>query len=499
MSNEPSAQVSFSTGQRWRIGFNVCVSTVALLALLIMVNYVAARHFKRFQWTAHARFELHPLTIRMLQTITNQVNVVVLFDATDPLFSSVSGLMNEYRFANPKIMVETIDYTRDPSGAQLAKAKYKLDSPASKDMVIFACNGRTKVVYGKELSDYDLSNVVSGKSQEVKRKAFKGEMLFTSAIFDVTQDRKPKAYFLQGHREHNPDSDEQLLGYSKFTALLASKNIVVNKLSLQDAEEVPADCQLLIIAGPVDPLLPHELEKIEKYLNQGGRLFLLVNNYPVLVRKSGLEKILGKWGVVIGSNVVSDPDNRIASNDLILREFSDHLIVKPLAESMLYMILARSVSKRENGSSSADAAQVKELVFTGPNGITMSDIGTNGIAPNPTLDRRGKIPVMVAVEKGSIQGITADRGSTRMVVVGESIFLGNETIGKAANQDFANLAVSWLLDRSQLMGGIEPRPIKEYTIMLTQSQMVNVRWILLGGLPGSVLLLGLVVWFRRRS
>ena len=85
-----------------------------------------------------------------------------------------------------------------------------------------------------------------------------------------------------------------------------------------------------------------------------------------------------------------------------------------------------------------------------------------------------------------------------MVVVGESLFLGNAAIDFEANRDFLNLAVNWLLDRNQLLD-IGPRPVNEYLISLTRSQMRQVRLLLLIVLPGSVLALGGVVWLRRRS
>src|SRR2546426_9355284 len=40
----------------------------------------------------------------------------------------------------------------------------------------------------------------------------------------------------------------------------------------------------------------------------------------------------------------------------------------------------------------------------------------------------------------SIPGVAADRGSTRLVVVGDSFFLANAPIELDANRDFANLA-----------------------------------------------------------
>jgi hypothetical protein len=106
---------------------------------------------------------------------------------------------------------------------------------------------------------------------------------------------------------------------------------------------------------------------------------------------------------------------------------------------------------------------------------------------------------MVAVEKGAVKGVITERGTTRILAVGDSIFLGNHQIESAANRDFATLAVNWLLERPQLVDGIGPRPITEYRLVMTHSQLQGAQWILLGGMPGAVLLLGGVVWLRRRS
>ena len=66
------------------------------------------------------------------------------------------------------------------------------------------------------------------------------------------------------------------------------------------------------------------------------------------------------------------------------------------------------------------------------------------------------------------------------------------------SRDFATLAVNWLLDRPQLLGGIGPRPLNEYTLIMTVGQMQAMRWVLLGIVPGSILLLGVLVWWRHR-
>jgi ABC-type uncharacterized transport system involved in gliding motility auxiliary subunit len=94
------------------------------------------------------------------------------------------------------------------------------------------------------------------------------------------------------------------------------------------------------------------------------------------------------------------------------------------------------------------------------------------------------------------------RGNTRIIVVGDSIFLDNLVIegGQGgANRDFVSYAVNWLLDRPTLLEGIGPHPVTEFRLIMTRAQQRNARWLLLGALPGSILILGGLAWLRRRK
>src|SRR6185436_2286320 len=111
--------------------------------------------------------------------------------------------------------------------------------------------------------------------------------MFTSAIFGLVSARPLKAYFLQNHNEHPPESDDRDFGYSKFGAVLRRNNIDWARLDLSGPAQIPADCSVVILAGPSIPLLPDELSKISEYLKGGGR-FLLLFNYFGLKKDPGL-------------------------------------------------------------------------------------------------------------------------------------------------------------------------------------------------------------------
>jgi hypothetical protein len=86
-----------------------------------------------------------------------------------------------------------------------------------------------------------------------------------------------------------------------------------------------------------------------------------------------------------------------------------------------------------------------------------------------------------------------------MVVAGDADFLDDSMIDSVANHYFASLAVDWLLERPEvLLSGVTARPIREYKLALSGSQMTALRWLFLAGLPGSILIFGSLVWLRRR-
>jgi hypothetical protein len=86
-----------------------------------------------------------------------------------------------------------------------------------------------------------------------------------------------------------------------------------------------------------------------------------------------------------------------------------------------------------------------------------------------------------------------------MVVAGDSLFLDNQLIEAAANRDFLNYAVNWLCDQEQMLAGIGPKPVTQFRLALTDPQREQIRWLLLGALPGGVLFFGWLVWLVRRK
>jgi hypothetical protein len=497
MSHEASP--SFSRARQWSLSLNTLVAVLAVLALVLMANYLAARHFTRWSWTAGAQAQLSPLSLRVLSGVTNPVRVTLYFDKDDPLYELCYNLLKTYRYANDQIQIDLVHYLNEPGTAQLVKKKYNL-SDTDRDMVIFESpsQSRFKVVYQGDLSEIDIQPLVTGQGKEARRTHFKGEAMFTSAIYNVISARQARAYFLEGHGEHSPEADDGLMGYSRFAGVLRENNIQLARLRLEGPGDVPADCNLLIIAGPRTELQPDVLEKIDRYLKQGGRFFLLFN-YNSVLQRTGLEDVLAAWGVTVGQDVVIDEKAHDSQdkNNMVISTYGTHPLIKPLLGYQLYLVLPRSVAKSAKHAA-ADAPQVEPLAYSTAAGRVLTDIRPDGRMLGNVRDFKGNVSVMVAVEKGGIRNVSAERGTTRMVVAGDSLFLNNNNLDREGNHQFANHAINWLLARNELLVSVPPRPMAEYKLTMTAAQMSAARWILMGTFPGGVLLLGALVWLRRR-
>jgi gliding motility-associatede transport system auxiliary component len=488
---------SFTPRRKWSIGLNVLLSTVLVVAVVVMANYLSHQSFLRLYLSKQTQVRLHSRTVYFLKSLTNHVRVTLYYDESSPLYSTILDLLRQYSLINPKITLHVVDYTRDPAGAQRVKAQYKLDSPKDKNLIIFdAGPGQRKVIPGDALEQYTLEAVPNQKQPQFRRKpvAFRGEMMFTGVLLAVTSPKPLNVYFLQGDGEHLVQDQSNDSGYLKFATLLTDDYIRVHALSLVGTNTLPPpqECNLLVIAGPRTAIPQPALDRIEDYLEKGGRLFVLFNARSLNLetgvdREAALEELLAKWGVAVGNNVIRDAAHSEYGWDVVVSAFSLHPVVDPLLGSGLYLVEPRSIGKLDMSAHGSDAPQVEILAQTGPKSSLVGD-----------ETHHQAYPVMVAVEKKSADAVIANRGATRILVLGDSSCLDNGQIGVLGNRDFAGYAVNWLLDRPQLLRGVGPRPVTEYRLIMTQSQMDHAQWLLLGGMPGAILVLGGLVWLRRR-
>ena len=483
MSDEQQL-ASFSPTVRRVISRRVILSAVTAAVCVVLANLLALRNPAQIVLTQSADHSLSPLTKNVLRSLTNEVRAVVLFDRQADLFEPVKNLLTEYERTSPKLKLEFIDIARDPTRAEAVQQELKMSVNSPENRVIFAANNTAKAISQSELSILDFSEFIN--TREARRTHFVGEQLFTSAIAAVTQGRQTKVGFVIGHGEHKASDTGGQWGYSKFANILQQKDLHLQEIPLTGTNSIPADCRMLIVAGPRTPYSRDELAKLREFVGTGGSLFTLFNFYS-LQRPTGLEKFLADYDFEIGFNQVSDSKNEQSGQGglLLVDDLGSHPITKPILGSRLQLLLPRSVGIPE--AENDESPTVSILAHSSDAGQAVGQIQGN----KGSVEREGKIPLIAAK-------LHANDGQppARLVVAGDSLFLGNSAIEAGANRDFASLAVNWLLEREHLLA-IAPRTVTEYRIDLSRAEMTSITWLLLLVLPGGTLGLGLL-WWRRQ-
>jgi hypothetical protein len=498
MNAAPSPKPSFSTANRWRFGLDVMLRTLLVLAVAGMANYLGGKFYHRFYLSSQTRMALAPRTLTVLHSLTNHVNITLYYDRKADFYQDIVGLLNEYRAASKNISVHTVDYVRDAGEAEIIKEQYHqyFGAQSDKDLVIFDCGGRVRVFAGAALTSYETKLKGSHAREDNPQKQeleferrpvnFNGEQAFTAILLSLANPEPLKAYFLQGHGEPSL-TDSGDVGYQKFAAVLAQNYISVTNLDWLGNTGVPMDCNLLVIAGPNRVLSEPELQQLGKYLHEGGRLLILFN-YASQGHPTGIESILQTWGINVMDDIAQDAEHTISTRDIVVNNFKKHPIVDSLSQVQLQLYLPRPILKLDPGTQPANAPQVDELFGTSAEGTLL---GHRSESPHI-------YPLACAVEQKPLAGVTNLRGNTRIVVVGDDVFLGNYYIDSGGNRDFLNAAVNWLCYRPQLLAGIGPRPVTNFRLQITRHQERQLTWLLLGALPGSVLFVGWLVWLVRR-
>jgi ABC-type uncharacterized transport system involved in gliding motility auxiliary subunit len=120
---------------------------------------------------------------------------------------------------------------------------------------------------------------------------------------------------------------------------------------------------------------------------------------------------------------------------------------------------------------------------------------------NPETDLRGPLTLAIAIE-GELKPKLRESSDhsirdARLVVFGDSDFANNQLLSMQGNADLFLNAVSWALDEGAKIS-IRPkeRGYRPLTLSASEGHWIKILSLLI--IPGVPVLIGLLVWWRRR-
>ncbi len=455
---------------RLKASSNMTVAILLILVLAVAVTLLSDRHYFRWDVTASGEHTLSDKTLQALKTIQEPVKAIAFVKEPSEEASNVKKLLASYEYHLKGLSFEMVDPDRNPA--------------LTRQYDIKALN--TVILEG------------FGQSQTVKTP---DEESLTNALVRLSKGRTEKVYWVMGHGERPFKSTAQE-SLASIHQNLSNQNYEFEELTLAQ-KDIPSDAALVVVAAPEKNLFPEEVASLKRFLNKGGSLLVFLEPY----QDAGLKQFLREYGVVMSSDMVVDKMSRVMGGDFLLPmivTYGNHEITKNF-RLLSFFSLARSVEVdkgvKKKGLTLTNLALTSQESWS----ETDRDALNQGKARLDAEDRQGPLSLAVIVEldpkeaKGE-EGKEEDKitGEGKLAVFGDADFASNKFVSLAGNSELMINTMNYLVGRKDLITIPEKERPADH-LMLSRNQGLMLFWIPVVGIPLLVIVLGVVVWRKRRS
>lgn len=484
------------------IGTNVVLMTLIAIGIFAFVSYINARHYVRFDFTSSGRFSISNKTKNILNGLQKPVTVTALFSEGEMFFDRIMDILQEYAYQSDKIKLVHVDPIRNPTKMRELTERVKAEN-IQINTVIFECGSRAKHV---------------GQAEVIEKEfpfKFKGEEVFTAAILNVTEEEQTSVYITTGHGERGLE-DYDRRGFSDIATALKRDNFNVVPLDIMTRKEIPAGCDVLIIAGPTKAFSSEEIALIRNYIdNKEGRLLVCMEPAFGPYTKTGLEEFLKEYNVNVRTDAVVY--NKVQLPFFGLQTVAEIYVNEERYPEHKITQDMRSINSVFFGACPVEGLpptnerqyQVKNLAMGPDNSWGETEIGVANKRPEFTQDKDIPGPIAIAatvepvdtaaqaaIAHGSFPKESSVKGP-RLVVFGDVDFVANEYSTNPGNHDIFLNSINWLTQKETKLG-ISAKPPDVRRANVAPEQMKLIYWLSVAVIPGLGLLTGVFVWWKRR-
>ena len=460
-----------------------------LIAIFILVNLLFMNlDIAPWDFTEQG---LYTLSDELKEQIANvEQNVTMYFFGYDEGSTAVT-LAKQYHDANDKITIQIINTSERPDLA----AQYNVST--SSQLVAVQATERYKIIDASEMYTYDSSTYQYIDVTEQK---------LTNAILDVTIAQKPQIYFLTGHGEYGISSSSAM---GTLATYIENDVNDVNTLDLLTSD-MPETCDVLVIANPTSDFTNLETEKIQNYINAGGKIVWMQDPYMFnagwteSTTYPNITKILSQFGISFSSGVVCEQgtDHMIAGTpDLIVPEMTYNQIVQDLYTDGMVALLdsgrINTVSDEELEELGVTASPFLQSTETS---FYRADINSD-ISQKLDSDEDGPFVLAEILTKK----IDDDTEST-LVAYSNALFATNYTVQISGsigtpisirqNKDIILNTIAYLSDREDTIRIRKDTGLVSFDAITEQENRV-VLWIIFA-IPVIIIVAGIVVAIVRK-
>lgn len=455
---------------------------VLVIGIAVVVNMIAGQipeSYRNIDVSDNKIYEITDTSREMLKSLDKEIQFTV-FAERDSTDERIQTFLKKYTGLSDKIEVEWVDPVLHPS--ELTENNMEADG------ILISCEetGKsTSVTFDDILVTDEYSYYMTGSSSPTE---FDGEGQFTSAINFVASGETKKLYYTSGHGEQSFSSS--------VTELLEKNNIEGEEVNLLMTNEIPEDCELLMLYAPTADISEEEKERILSYMSEGGKVFIILGEMEG--DAPNLDALLNEYGMQREEGYIADMQRNYQGNYYYI--FPEITATGELAEGLSSdMVLLVNAHGLTMTDAARDTISVTEFMQTSSQAYAV----TEETQEEGTYTLGAVATETISSEEEDAEDESSDSEEetkeSRLTVVSSDSLIDSQLTDNLAtleNLDLFMNAVTSNFDDTQNVA-IEAKSLEITYNTMKHTGVTGMAAIV--GIPALVLLFGFMKWWKRRK
>lgn len=498
---------SFSN-RKFKMGSFQTMIMIIVVIVVVVLNILVTRLGFSKDMNSDYLYSLSDDTVSFVSNLKDDITIYYLVEdgneavsAANTKVINIENIINLYD-SYDHIKVEKKNPVLYPNFAK----DYTDNEVADNDVIVVDNNTKKSeyVSFQQEMIEYGY-DTSSGSYQQIPQ-TLKLESAITSAIQKVTLKNTKKVYVTSDHGEQTFGDD--------FNDLLSQNGMEYENFEISKNTKISEECDLLIMNSPSKDLTENEYQYIADYLKEGGKALFFLN---YTVKTPYYDKLLKDYGIIAKDGMVMDPEEYYASygsgmymlltpqavdGSSIAADVGSKSTLAWYSRGLTAEQKVRGTLTTESVLETSDKAYCKSL-----------DAIKNNEVEKSAKDESGRFSIAMTATDTHAQDTKGEGYATKLFVVGSAAFtsvpnyssqsvvsiIGDNQYG---NRSIIVNALSWLVgdagDEIKVLN-IPNRSLLVDSATIADGDIRFWTTTLLGIVPFVLLLIGFLIWNRRRK
>ena len=462
-------------------GSYTMVMSVIFIAVVIVINMIVSTipsKYSEIDISSQKLYSIGDETKEMLKDLEKDVTIYQIAQSGSE-DENIVNLLKKYEDESKHIKVEQKDPVVNPKFV----SQYTSDDLSANSLIV-VCGDRNKVIDYNNI--YETS--IDYQTYSSQTTGFDGEGQITSAIGYVTSENLPVLYTVEGHGEKDMDSSVK--------EDIEKANMDIKSLNLLTEGSVPDDADCLFIDSPSTDFSSDEKDAIIEYLENGGKA-MIFSDYTT-EDMPNFDAILENYGVQRVDGVVFEGDNQHYAMQMpyYLVPTINSTDASSETASAGYYVLAPYAQGIKKLDDVRDTVTIESILTTSDQAYSKTDLNSNTIEKEDG-DVEGPFDLGVSITES-----LDDDKETQIVYYSTSNLMDSQTnqMVSGGNEKLIIESLKWMTDTEESASvSIPSKSLEVSYLTITDYDAAFWKICTIALIPGLFLVIGFVVWIKRRK